>query len=357
MSKSIGPVGSGPEKHGRPFVLLIVVLILAISGATALAAEPQETVFSYPQLNSVDVDVDLVKHSGMTVRILTDSCKVILSPQLLASLSAKGYKEVTIRIWGNWHVEITAKGEAVNYNNANAPLQISLPVPADRDAEGYTAQHTDGGNTVLPFSYPENGWLTFFSPTDGSFAVSYNAKSFNDLPDDWYRPAIAFVSARELFNGVDAYSFAPGMSMTRSMFATVLYRLDSSPGIQTSVRFSDIASGLWYSDPVTWAASNGIVRGVGDNKYNPGQNVTREQMVQILYNYAIVKGLDTDANIELSGFADAQTVNGWALSAMKWAVEGVLIAGRPDGRLDPAGQATRAEVAIILQRFVEGTGR
>ena len=152
--------------------------------------------------------------------------------------------------------------------------------------------------------------------------------------------------------GVSATEFAPQGTMTRAMIVTVLYREAGSPAVAEASSFSDVPAGEWYSDAVAWAAHNSIVGGVGDNKFDPNGNITREQMATILYRYASGKDIDTSARADLSAFPDAQNVSSYALDAMKWAVAEGLVNGS-DGKLLPQGNATRAQVATILMRFIE----
>ena len=146
-------------------------------------------------------------------------------------------------------------------------------------------------------------------------------------------------------------TFEPDTSMTRAMLVTVLWRYAGKPA-EGENTFTDVPAGLWYTDAVAWAAHNNIVSGVGDNKFDPNGNITREQMATILYRYASSQGLDTSAKADLSAFPDAGNISGYAQSPLGWAVAEGLIKGS-DGKLLPQGNATRAQVATILMRFIE----
>ena len=167
----------------------------------------------------------------------------------------------------------------------------------------------------------------------------------------WFYDAIKFVDEKGLFEGTSATTFSPNDPMTRAMLVTVLYRLEGEPA-GGSHNFSDVAAGLWYSDAVAWAAGNNVVKGISDTLFDPNSDVTREQIAQILYNYAGSKGYDTAASSALDSFTDGAAVASWAQDAVKWAVGAGLVEGKDGGALDPAGSATRAEVATMLQRFV-----
>ena len=182
--------------------------------------------------------------------------------------------------------------------------------------------------------------------------VTPPATNFNDVKKgDWFYDAVNYAVANGLMNGVGGGSFAPNDPMTRSMLVTVLWRYESSPKEGTNC-FSDVPASQWYTDAVAWAAANGIVGGVGNNKFAPNGNITREQMAAILYRYAQKKGFDTSKKGNLNAFSDHNKVSSYATDAIAWAVgEGII--GGSDGKLDPQGNATRAQVSTILMRFIE----
>ena len=175
---------------------------------------------------------------------------------------------------------------------------------------------------------------------------------FTDVPENtWYYNAVSFVTASGLFNGTSETTFSPNASMTRAMLVTVLWRYAGEP-MDGENSFADVPDGQWYTDAVAWAAQNGIVGGVGNNKFDPNGNITREQMATILYRYASANGIDTSARADLSSFPDGNKVSAYANDAIRWAVAEGLINGS-DGKLMPQGNATRAQVATILMRFIE----
>ena len=175
---------------------------------------------------------------------------------------------------------------------------------------------------------------------------------FTDVKEgDWFYEAVRFVYENDLFNGTSATTFSPNANMTRAMLVTVLYRLAGKPAVTAGASFTDVKSGLWYSDAVAWASANGIVEGMGNGKFAPDDFVTREQMAVILMRYTRYQKADTSASADLSRFTDASSVSPWAQSAMAWAVASGLVNGRTATTLVPGGTATRAEVAAILMRY------
>ena len=175
---------------------------------------------------------------------------------------------------------------------------------------------------------------------------------FVDVPQKaWFVEAVNYAVQNGLMNGVGNDQFNPEGSMTRAMLVTVLWRYEGEPEA-TANTFSDVKAGSWYFDAVSWAAANNIVGGVGNNKFDPDGNITREQMATILYRYCNGKGIDTSKQASISGFPDAGSVSSYAQTAMQWAVAEKLVNGS-DGKLLPQGNATRAQVATILMRFIE----
>ena len=176
---------------------------------------------------------------------------------------------------------------------------------------------------------------------------------FTDVStSDWFYDDVAFVYENGLFSGTDSRSFSPNASMTRAMLVTVLYRLEGEPTVTGRSSFTDVRSGTYYEKAVIWAAANGIVTGTDSTSFSPDAKVTREQLAAILYRYAQYRKLDTDASAKLNSFTDADSVSAYASEALGWAVSEGLINGA-SGKLMPKGDATRAQVAAILHRFVK----
>ena len=179
---------------------------------------------------------------------------------------------------------------------------------------------------------------------------------FKDIPSNaWFREAVDYAVANGLMNGVGENTFDPNGSMTRAMLVTVLWRYAGQPKEGTNV-FTDVPDGQWFSDAVAWAAQNGVVNGVGSGRFDPNGKITREQMAVILFRYTNKLGLHTDKRGDLGRFADASKVSSYASDALRWAVAEGIIGGSSDGGrlcLNPQGNATRAEVATILMRYIE----
>ena len=180
---------------------------------------------------------------------------------------------------------------------------------------------------------------------------------FTDVREsDWFYEDVAFAYENGLFAGTSDTTFSPNASMTRAMLVTVLYRLEGQPAVNGRSGFSDVQYNGYYEDAVTWAADNGIVNGTSTTMFSPNANVTREQMAAILYRYAQHKKYNTAASSGLNGFTDHASVSGYAAASLEWAVAEKLVNGSA-GKLMPTGNATRAQVAAILHRFVENVAK
>lgn len=177
---------------------------------------------------------------------------------------------------------------------------------------------------------------------------------FTDVKEsDWFYDAVVYAYTNELFNGTSATTFSPNSTMTRAMLVTVLWRLEGTPAAGSASTFADVEPGSWYTDAVAWASSVGIVNGTSATTFDPNGSVTREQIAAILYRYAKTKGWNVNGASSLNVFADGSQVSEWAVRSMEWTYAKGLITSKDAGRLDPRGQASRAEVATILMRLSE----
>ena len=187
-----------------------------------------------------------------------------------------------------------------------------------------------------------------------NFNVIQQTKSnyFNDVTESntgkWSANAVDFMSYNELVTGTGTKAFSPNQTMTRAMLVTILYRIEGKPSVNVSNPFNDVKNGTYYYDAVLWAYKNDIVSGISKTSFNPSGAVTREQIAAILYRYA-GKPRTTGT---LSGYTDRTQVSSYAETAMAWAVKNGIITGKSATKLDPTGKATRAEVAVMLHRYL-----
>lgn len=180
--------------------------------------------------------------------------------------------------------------------------------------------------------------------------------NFTDVKEtDWFFKGVEYVVDKGVMSGVSENEFAPAGKLTRAMLVQMLYNMESRPACDAENAFIDVPVGQWYTDAVIWANDAKIVSGMGEGLFAPNMEITREQMVAMLYNYAKYKGYDVTASADLSAFADTASVSAWAQPAMQWAVAEGYISGMGDSQLAPQGTATRAEIASVIMRFMEAT--
>ena len=185
-------------------------------------------------------------------------------------------------------------------------------------------------------------------------AGAASMSDFSDVrPADWYSAAVNYVCEKGLMNGTSNTTFSPNTTTSRGMIVTILYRLAGSPDMPESnwgYPYADVDAAAYYSTPVYWARMNDLVTGYSDTQFGPDDTITREQLTAILYRYADYLGLDTDTDFipdKYYDFPDYKTVSRYAANAMSWCVNKGIVNGS-NGKLNPQGTATRAEVATIL---------
>ena len=179
--------------------------------------------------------------------------------------------------------------------------------------------------------------------------------AFQDVDEsDWFYHAVQFVAEKGIMSGVEENRFAPRTALTRAMLAQILYAMESKPEMDGNGAFSDVEESAWYASAVAWAAENGLVSGVGEDRFAPNDLLTREQMALILYRYAQYKDYEIQVDGEpLERFQDQAEISSWAVEAMTWAVDAGLLSGTGSAQLSPVNTASRAEVAQVLANFCQ----
>lgn len=180
-------------------------------------------------------------------------------------------------------------------------------------------------------------------------AMAANVGPFVDVPQNsWFADYVSYVYNNGLMDGVGNNRFDPNGTMTRGMVATILYRAAGSKDVEYRQEFTDVTEGLWYSNAVIWAADMGIVNGMGDGTFRPNQSITRQELTTMLYRYA---GSPVSSG-SYSSFKDQTDVAAFAAEATQWAVENGILGGYADGTLRPAANVSRAEAAKMLTIFL-----
>lgn len=187
---------------------------------------------------------------------------------------------------------------------------------------------------------------------------SAGSLGYSDMPETsgWRYEAVAYVKEKGIMNGISGTSrFAPDEPLTRAMFAAIIYRMEGSPAASYAAKFPDVPDGNYFSVPIVWANQAGMINGHSNTGlFGTFENITREDMVTIMYRYAKYKNLDLSGAGSLGVFSDQDQISGYAREALAWAVGNGIINGRSGtGLVDPRGNASRVECAAIIQRFMK----
>lgn len=344
--------------------------VLDAASLSALTSKAQET-------NSANVTLRL---SGTAN---AETSAVSLTPEAVAALASQTKADLTLEMGGT---SVTLSNDAlaslgggtgniiVTVSSVDAETVdvlvsqdgkkletisggLTAEIPAAHAGPGTVAilVAADGSETLLKKAVAVDG--LFHLELDGSATLKVvdNAKSFTDTQNHWAGDAIAFVTSRELFQGVSGDAFAADTPMNRAMLVTVLHRLEDAPAAG-EVSFPDVPADQWFTQAVAWAAESGIVKGK-ESGFDPYGQVSRQELAAFLYRYAGYIGADVSASGDLSKFEDASGVSDWAEEAMRWAVGSGIITGRNGDFLAAGENATRAEVATILMRFCQNLAK
>ena len=259
----------------------------------------------------------------------------------------------------NYRITVEAtQGGAVTTDPtaAKAGTTVTLtPVP-DRGYQVGSVAVTDRFGEAVAVTENADGTYTFTMP-NGQVTVTVTFEQaplpFHDVTEgDWFYDAVRYAYETGLMDGVEDSLFAPNSETTRAQLVTILYRLAGEPEPGGDSGLTDVEADTWYTDAVAWAAQNGIVNGVSDTEFAPGDDITREQLAVILYRYAAYQGYDVSQRADLSGFGDASSIRPYAQEALSWAHAQGLVLGFEDGSLRPQGTASRAQIAAVLMRFL-----
>lgn len=218
-----------------------------------------------------------------------------------------------------------------------------------KDEDGNPVEVTQNPDGTYTFTQPD-GTVTItvtFRCDGGELCPGHHLTDVSK--DAWYHAAVDYVVKQGIMEGMSATTFSPNTEVTRAQAVQILYNLEGQPTVDGDNEFTDVFG--WYEAAVTWAAQTGVATGYGDGTFQPGDNITRQEFAQMLYNYAKYKGYDLSAEGDLSQFPDSGSVADWAEAAMSWANGNELINGHDDGTIDAAGTAIRAQAASILMKF------
>ncbi|NBJ90936.1 S-layer homology domain-containing protein [Acutalibacter sp. 1XD8-36] len=256
--------------------------------------------------------------------------------------------------------DVTQPGEGGSVSvSPSSPKRGDTVTVELRPDEGYELDSitvTDRDGKRVELTAQPDGTYTFWQPSGKvKIEVTYKRTEtpwdnpFSDISEDnWYYEAVRFAQEQGLMNGYSDGRFGAEDTLSRAQLAQILFNREGRPGVDYLLDFSDVGGRSWYAGAVRWAASQGIVSGYGNGTFGPNAPITREQLAVMLWRYS---GSPAAASKELD-FNDESQISGYALEAMRWAVENGILNGYGDGRLGPKGQATRAQAAQILKNFI-----
>ena len=289
-------------------------------------------------------------------------------------------------IYAHWKIHESSGGDGGNGSDSDPTYSITLPSKVVGGTVTANKRYAEEGETFRFTVTPDVGWeldtltvtdskgkeidlthkggneYTFKMPAgrveiEVSFREIAVELPFTDVPEDaWYADAAAYVYEHGLMAGTSATAFGPDTTTSRSMIATILWRMAGSPVVNYAMDYTDVAQDQWYSEAIRWAASEGIVGGYGNGLFGTNDPITREQFAVMLYRYAQEQGYDVSVgeDTNILSYTDVADLSEYAISAMQWAVGAGIINGTGDGStLTPQGQATRAQTAVMLMRFCE----
>lgn len=257
-------------------------------------------------------------------------------------------------------VKISNSGDGVakvDKSYASAGAKVTITVTPGRNATVQRITVTDEDGERLKLTENRDGTYSFTMPS-GTVNVyvrfSGSGLPFADIPSgSWYYDDVAYVYDTGLMTGLTATTFGPNLSTTRGMIVTILWRMENEPAAKHGCPFADVRRGSYYEQAIAWASENGIVTGFDASTFAPDRAITREQLAAILFRFAAYRGMDAVTLREnLSSFQDQAAISAYAVSALNWAVGEGLMQGTGD-KLEPTGNATRAQVAAMLRRFMQ----
>lgn len=282
--------------------------------------------------------------------------------------------------------DLTDLDLGVTMNTSDIPVDVINAVTGDKEAVQLTLAHNGEFGFTLTLTAPvgvqnKGLWANLYHynttlkqmlfetsaqvDASGNVALKFTHaseyaivldESSHELPftdvgkKSWYTAAVQYVYQHGIMTGTGATAFEPNTTLSRAMVAQILYNLEGQPAVEGESTFTD-SNTHWAAKAIAWAQETGVVNGYEDNTFRPNRAVTREELAQMLYNYAKVKGYDLTASGDLTAFPDGSKVSVWAKTAMAWANGNQLINGFEDDTLRPGGDSTRAQAASILMNF------
>ena len=296
--------------------------------------------------------MDAAAASGADVRIETPAGNVTISAAGLKDLAdSSNAITVTVTENGDGSTSVIVKdGDTVLDTVAGG---IKLKQSYSGDGNVAVLVKADGTKEIIQKSLVENNTAYTLLNGTAKIEIEDNSKTFDDVADSaWYSQYVDFVSSHEIMVGTSENAFAPDMSVSRGMTATILWNLEGKLANNGETKFPDVNASQWFAQATEWASEKGIISGYDTGSFGPNDAVTREQLAVVLYNYMKALGYDVSAKGDLSKFSDGSSTSTWASDAMQWAVGAGLFSGDENGQLMPQADTTRASMSVIVDRLI-----
>ena len=265
---------------------------------------------------------------------------------------------------------MTSNGRRISdFKGGTATVAIPYELKADQRAAGVTVWYVadNGDKTEMPSTYDGKD-VKFTVEHFSNYVIAYDEERAAVCPQDdtcpiskftdadptaWYHDGVHYVLENGIMGGYGNGLFGPNDNTSRAMMAQILWNMEGKPVVNYAMSYTDVDGEAWYTEAVRWVTAEGIMSGYGGGKFGPGDAMTREQLVTIMYRYAQYKGVDVSVgeDTNILSYDDALTVSEFAIPAMQWAVGSGAVGGRTNTTLNPKDTATRAEIATIIMRY------
>lgn len=307
---------------------------------------------------------NLASKTDASLTVATPVANVTISNDALADVS-KDAKTVAVTAaaktdesTGETTYEVAVLKDGKSVDELGGELKVALPVDEQSASAGMglvaVLVDENGNETIITKSVLTEDGKLVMALNSGSATVKYvdNSRSYADEIPSWASDAVQFTSSRQLFMGVSENDFGANTTMNRAMLVTVLHRLEGEPTPTKPAGFQDVSDDSWYAASAAWSAEMGIVAGT-ENGFDGNRPITRQDLALMLYRYANVYGSGKGSSADFSHMGGADDVADYAAEAMRWAVGSGIIVGDENNNLDPQSPTTRAQVSVMLMRFVE----
>ncbi len=375
ISSAIKDTLANAEKSKKDVVKKVAIEVKADSKAikvettipkasmTELNKSVDEVIVRTPVAN-ISLDKETLKNIAKNINgdVTVAVKKVNVEKSIMASKKIPQEKKDKIegKIGNRPVFDFTMQSGTEKVTKFAGKITVSVPykLGENEKAEGVVIYYIrdDGTMTKISGAKYSNGSVEFTTNHFSYYVVGYEQPlHFTDVASGaWYAEAVSYAVQNNIMNGVSSTEFKPNDKTTRAMLATILYNAEGKQTVEADGKFEDVQHDVWYGMPVIWASEKGIVKGMSETSFVPEGNVIREQVSVMLFNYAKFKNMDVAVNsTTIETMTDSDQISSWAEEAMTWAFNKKIINGKGNNLLDPKGNATRAEIAQMVKNYME----